>query len=435
MKISLNDLKINIILFLVALMPFHSLMMHVLDISVLVLWRDILIVFLFGMAIFKGIRADKLSVFSFIKLIFCSMFAFIFHEFGMSAGIWVNVLRIYLFPSLIIVACSQIRIEKKDLDKIFRVQVIVSAVVAAFGLIQLFFIGRPYLRWLGVGQGSVLLADGTQRNIGTFESANIMAMYLLFSIIILLYKKNLFKKSSYIVLMLLFITGFVFTYSMSAFLALAIVIYVYIRKIDMKHIRYKTFAKVCVSLIIIILSAILIIANNPEILAVLQIQLGEKINDIVLTLLGMNVATNSSALVHYNDLFEGFEEVFHNPLGLGFAKESFMVSDKVTYRPLLGIKESSIITIFFDFGIPAGILYLLPIVYCLLRLIKQKDNYAEYYNISASIILSMLVIYVFLPVIQSYELSFYLNLFAGSTYYYLLAHTDRKIKKYHNKAI
>ena len=104
MKISLNDLKINIILFLVALMPFHSLMMHVLDISVLVLWRDILIVFLFGMAIFKGIRADKLSVFSFIKLIFCSMFAFIFHEFGMSAGIWVNVLRIYLFPSLIVKA-------------------------------------------------------------------------------------------------------------------------------------------------------------------------------------------------------------------------------------------------------------------------------------------------------------------------------------------
>lgn len=428
MKISLNDLKINIILFLVALMPFHSLIMNMLDISVFVLWRDMLIGFLFGMAIFKGIRTDKLNVFSFVKIVFCTIFAIIFHEFSMSAAIWVNVLRVYLFPSLIIVACSQMRIEKTDLDKIFKLQVITSAIVATFGLIQLFFIGKPYLRWLGVGQGSVLLADGTQRNIGTFESANIMAMYLLFSIIILLYKENLFKKISYIVLMLLFLTAFIFTYSMSAFLSLAIVMCAYIRKIDIKHIKYRTFAEVCVLFIIIIISTVLIIANKPEFVAVLQVQLGEKINDIVLTLLGINVATNSSALAHYNDLFEGFEQVFQNPLGLGFAKESFMVFDKVLYRPLLGIKESSIITIFFDFGIPIGMLYLLPIIYCLFKFTKKKDNNEVYYNIASSIILSMLVIYVFLPVIQSYELSFYLNLYAGVTYYCLLSHTDRKTK-------
>lgn len=422
MKISLNNLKINTILLLVVLMPFHGLMMHVLKVSFFALWRDILIAFLFGIAVLKGIRADMLSLLSFIKIIFCVLFAVVFHDSSMSASIWINVLRIYLFPSLIIVACSQIRIEKEDLDKILKMQVIVSSAVSAFGLIQLFFIGRPYLIWLGVGQASVLLADGTQRNIGIFQSANIMAMYLLLSIIILLYKKELFNKISYILLMLLLLIGFAFTYSMSAFLALAIDIYIYIRKIDTKRIRYSTFINACLTIIIIILSTFLIIANNPEILMVLQVQLGEKINDIVLTLLGMNFATNSSALAHYNDLVEGFAQVIQNPLGLGFAKESFMVFDKVDYRQLLGIKESSIITIFFDFGIPIGVLFLLPIIYCLCRLIKQKTKGIEYCRISSSIIISILVMYIFLPVIQSYELSFYLNLFAGLAYYYLLSH-------------
>lgn len=419
MKISLNNLKVNIVLVLIILMPFHNLMIKLLNLQPLVLWRDVLIILLVMLGTIGGVRIDKLSMLSYIKIICCIVFAIFCHDSNMPIGIWTNALRVYLVPSFIILVLSNMHLDEQKLNRVLRTYVITSTIVAAFGLIQLFFIGRSYLSLIGVGQASVLLADGTQRNIGTFESANIMGMYLLFSITILLYKKDILKKKYQLPVIVLFLVSFVFTYSMSSFLALAIVLFIYIRNRDFAHIKIKHLLKGMLLSVVVILAILLLIINNPKILDVLQFQIGEKISEIFLTLLGNNTISNSSALEHYNDLFDGLSEVFKNPMGLGFAKESFMVLDKVTYRSLIGLRESSIITIFFDFGILIGIIFILPILYCLFRLKKSYCFCKDYCGLCIGIIVSMLVIYVFLPVVQSYELSFFLYMFMGLIYYYV----------------
>lgn len=418
MRVSISTLKYKILLILIIGMPFHRLLINILDLQPLVLWRDVLIVILLLLSAIQGFRSDNLSMLSFFKLFCCVVFACIFHDRSMSAGIWVNVLRVYIMPSLVIISCSKMQISEKKLNVILRTYVAVSAVVATFGLIQLFFIGKSYLRLIGVGQSSVLLADGTQRNIGTFESSNIMATYMLFSIIILLFKKDLFKRKTHLMLLILFLVSFVFTYSMSAFLAFAIVMLLYVRKIETSHIKAKKVARYLILGIIIALLTVMIVISNPKLFDILHVQIGEKVSEILLTIKGINYNSNSSALKHYNDLIDGFAQVLKNPMGLRFAKESFMVSDKVTYRTLNGLRESSIITIFFDFGILVGIVYLAPIFYSLWKFIKINNDRRSYREIAIGIIISMITIYVFLPIIQSFELSFYLSMFIGLFYYY-----------------
>ena len=416
MTISLNEMRINILKFILVLMPLHVLIFNLVNFQPLTLWRDILILFLVLGVVFRRIKQEKYIVIVIMRTIICLFFAVIFHDSSMSASIWINVLRVYLFPALIIIVLGSSKISHEHVRKMCRLYVIEAFFISVFGIFQMFVIGRSYLQLIGVGQSSVLLADGTQRNISVFESANVLAIYLVFAIILLIQCKNIIKKKrNKWIVMLGLLAGLVLTYSMSAFLVLAILAVIKVSTSDYSHLSSSKMLKFFLVIVIGFLAALIFILSNPEILILLKMQLEEKITDIISTLTGTNTISTSSAAIHYRDFIEGFQLLGKNLNGLGFAKESFMVSDKVFNRALVGLKESSYLTIMYDFGVFVGIIYLLPYIFLLVSW-KNKEN-TRGRETAKFISMTVVISYLFLPVIQSYELTFFTFFFIGLLYY------------------
>lgn len=416
MTISLNELRIKILKLILVLSPLHVLIFNLINFQPLTLWRDILILFLVLGVVFKGIKQEKYIAIVILRTIICVFFAVIFHDSSMSASIWINVLRVYLFPALIIIILGSIKISNEHVRKMCRVYVIEAFCISIFGIFQMFVLGRSYLQLIGVGQSSVLLADGTQRNISVFESANVLAIYLVFAIILLVQYENIIrKKRNKWIVMIGLLSGLVLTYSMSAFLVLAVLTFIKISTSDYSHLSSSKMLKFFLAIVIVFLAALIFITSNSEILLLLRAQLGEKITDIISTLAGTNSISTSSAAIHYTDFIEGFQLLGKNLNGLGFAKESFMVSDKVFSRTLVGLRESSYLTIMYDFGVFVGLIYLVPYVLPFVYW-KNKEN-TRGRETAKFISMTVMISYLFLPVIQSYELTLFTFFFIGLFYY------------------
>ena len=272
MTISLNEMRINILKFILVLMPLHVLIFNLVNFQPLTLWRDILILFLVLGVVFRRIKQEKYIVIVIMRTIICLFFAVIFHDSSMSASIWINVLRVYLFPALIIIVLGSSKISHEHVRKMCRLYVIEAFFISVFGIFQMFVIGRSYLQLIGVGQSSVLLADGTQRNISVFESANVLAIYLVFAIILLIQCKNIIKKKrNKWIVMLGLLAGLVLTYSMSAFLVLAILAVIKVSTSDYSHLSSSKMLKFFLVIVIGFLAALIFILSNPEILILLKL--------------------------------------------------------------------------------------------------------------------------------------------------------------------
>lgn len=416
MRVSLNDIRIEVLKIIVLLTPLHVLIFNLIDFQPLTLWRDILILLLVSGFFFRRIYLDRYALLVIVRTIICVLFACFFHDSTMSASIWVNVLRVYLVPGLVIVILSQTKMTKSQVLKYCRLYVCEAFFISIFGIFQMFVIGRSYLQLIGVGQGSVLLADGTQRNISVFESANVLAIYLVFAIILIIQIEGLFKtnRSKWTVLLGI-LAGLVLTYSMSALLVLSIMSFIKVSNADYSHIKTKSALRTIILIFIAFFASIVVIGSNPAILFVLQRQLGEKITDIISTLMGTNSVSTTSAAIHYADFLEGFQLLAKNLNGLGFAKESFMVSDKILDRTLIGLRESSYLTIMYDFGVLVGIVYIIPYLFPIFSKKSKADGAAR--EIIKYFMITVMVSYLFLPIIQSYELTFFTFFFIGLFYY------------------
>lgn len=413
MRVRISELKFKIIYILCLLMPFHVLFFNIINAEFLTLWRDVFILLLLCLTFISGkLKSNPLSLFLFIRTILCVLFALIFHDSSMSPFIWINVLRIYIVPSLVAISLFYTTINLQIMKKICKLYVLTASAISTFGLFQLFFWGRPYLRLIGVPQASVLLADGTQRNIGVFESANVMGVYLLIALILVIQIDNLFKHAHFKNMNIFIIgVGIIFTYSMSTFLAMAIIGFVKVSTLNAHSVKAKRLLKALILLLIAAILFAIIVGLNPGILLTLQKQLGEKITDVILTLSGKNPISTSSAAIHFNGLVNGIHIISKNLNGLGFAKESFMVSDKVSGRMLIGTVESSFFTILFDFGLIVGGLYLAPYFWGLTKRNRCSDKRISEAFQYLSIL--FIVAYIFLPLIQSYELTFFYFMFTG----------------------
>lgn len=413
----LSDLRYSIIYFLCLLMPWHVLIFNIIDISFITLWRDILLVVLLFLTRLKR----NSFVFGMIfRTVVCIVYAFLFHDSNMAPSTWINVLRVYIMPSVVgFILFNSSQFTYNQLIKICRLYILNAIIINLFGLFQLLFWGDAYLKIIGVEQFSVLLADGTQRNIGVFESANVMGIYLLIALLLSIQVKNVFKKKKYMIIVAcFFLVGIIFTYSMSTFLALAVIGILKTKDLKFDRVKKEKLLKISLLFLLFIIISIILIVSEPIVLFVLRKQLSEKIIDIVTTLNGTNRIATSSAAIHYNDFFDGLRLALNNINGLGFAKESFMVMDKVTNRNLIGIRESSYLTIMYDFGILVGIIYIIPYSWGLM-LSKYRERHNSLVSFSNYLSVLFLVAYIFLPLIQSYELNFFFFLFLGAFYSYL----------------
>lgn len=416
-RVTPNSFKRSLIYLLMLLMPFHVFIFTLIPVDSLALWRDFVLLLLVIVTLTSGVkkddRATKLYV---VRFCVCALFALFFHGSQTPSSVWINVFRVYMFPSLIFVILVHTRIDKAFMKKVCRCYVYTAVFISIFGIVQMFFFSREFLRLIDVPQSSVLLADGTQRNIGLFRSANVMAEYVLFAIIIAYYFEDAFRKRSRPVILLVLLISLVLTYSMSAFVAvIALAVFEIFRK-HSKYISKKTLKKVLIAALLLVLVIAVIAIIEPEFVFSIAMQADEKIQDIVSVLEGTNKSSTSSAYIHLTDLMYGAFLVRNNPNGLGFAAESFMVADKIS-SPVSAAVESSFLTIFIDFGVFVGSIFLLLYFYLLLYRFPSKAD-RSVIAIGKGIILISLTMFFFLPLIQSYELNFFVFAFSGLMYRY-----------------
>ena len=405
MKIRLMSLQKPLTAALVALMPFHTLLFHLIPLGDgLRLWRDALLMGLVGLNLAKAGRRAINATTILIAVAWAAggFHALMFHNPGMDLGVWGNVYRVYFVPFLAsgLMLCWPGDIAFRRM--ICRIYVWSAVAVSVFGIVQMFLIGNAYLELIGVGWGSVRLADGFQRNIGVFESANVMGMYVVFALILTMYDPALIRRKAPIVLFLAI--SLLLTFSVSSLLAILLAVACKEFVAD-KGARFAGRGLKSAGIAAAGIALVLLI-DRIALRGVIAQRVMERAVEIVTAITRYDPTSTSSAAIHLRSLIEPIGILADKPWGIGFATHTFMAWDKVSYQ-LTGAVESSVFTILYDLGILAGILYLLPY---LKAAFGRRGGRGD---ISALMAVALLVSFVFLPVVQNYELRFFLFLFVG----------------------
>lgn len=395
-------------------MPFHSMFFAITNLNMLTLWRDLLMIVLLALIIFKRkgvIHTTIEGVLIFLTMLVCIGYALLFHSSRVSAGIWLNTLRIYIGAFAAYYVGESLADDENFKNKIFVLYVDIAVIVSIWGIFQMFVLGEKFLWNIGFGISSAVLANGFQRNVGVFSSANLMGLYLVFAIIVLLYGniKIKFKKS---ILLFLFLS-LILTFSTSAFWGLACcILYEGIVSGGLKRffsfsLKFKVIKKIgyflCTILLLLLLDQA---ALDGKIIGLLE----ERLNELTLALFASDLTRSTSASIHMTDLISAVDTVKKNFGGIGFSDSSFMLLGRVDKVFLTNSVESSLFTILFDFGVVVGIIYLLPFIYPIIIGTKNRKSKPV---IADKMMIALVVLYVFLPLVSSIELRYFAFLFLG----------------------
>ncbi len=138
---------------------------------------------------------------------------FIFKSWSIVFGA-MYLLRIYAY-AFFFVAAWNVYQEERTKDRLFKILLAISGIIAVFGWFQYFFYPdfRPLVEW---GWD-----DHLYRLIGTFMDPAFTGIILVFGYILALTKYLFSKKKIFLLLVLFFVVTLAFTYSRAGYLALA----------------------------------------------------------------------------------------------------------------------------------------------------------------------------------------------------------------------
>lgn len=400
-----------LIIVLCVLMPFHSIFFAITKLNALVLWRDILLIFLILIILYMNsfkISISTESVIIFISVIVCIVHALMTHDKSMPPSIWVNSLRIYLLPFLAYYIGFEGIFNSKIYISIKNIYIYSAVTISIWGIYQMFFLGVPFLYKIGYGVSSAVLANGFQRNVGVFSSANLMGMYLVIALLILLYGDIQMKfKKTFIFFLLISLALTLSTSSILGFICC--IIFNRIRKIEVK--KFITLHKnIIKNIFYIMVMAIMAMVVDQVVLSGKILELAsDRLEELFNALTFAGGRNTTSASIHLNDLVQSFNLMKDNLGGVGFSTSSFILLGRVSDARMTNSVESSIFTILFDFGLIGGIFYLLPFLYPIVAAVRKKDQR----NIACLVMLALIVLYIFLPLVSSIELRFFAFLFLG----------------------
>ncbi len=402
---------------LMVLMPFHSIIFSILGNSFLTLWRDIIILILYAETLKKRkfkLYKSKEDLLIISALIFCSLHAILFHEYNMPFDLWVNSLRIYLIGFMPFFIGKYLDYSKKFILKLKKIYIIEATTISIWGIFQMFVLGRSFLYSVGYGISSAVLANGFQRNVGLFSSANLMGVFVGIAILIVLYGEISLKHRN-IVLIILSIS-LILTFSTSAVLGLISgILYKLISKIGLKKflkLSKRGFKIIAVAAIGFLACYILDKKISGGYITCL---ISNRVNEFITAITISDLSRTTSASVHLDDLIRSIDIVKDNFWGVGFSRYTFILLNRVAKKQLLYLVESSLFTVLFDFGIIVGISYFLPFIYPLF-LKSKRLGFDGRTSVTGSIFVMILLLYVFLPLVSSIELRFYAFLFLGFDY-------------------
>lgn len=404
--IKYEKMEFLIIKFLILYMPLHYMICEILlkNYSFDNILRDIIIISLFIMHIYKkGIKVNSIGLIIFIIMIIMTFFML----FSVLQGnlYSINIYRTYTVPALLYFIIKDIRPNKIEINKLIQTSITEMSLIAIWGIFQSLVLGDGFLVKIGYPTVNGILGAsfyingyyGIQRSVGTFVSANycglIMAVFLLIAMFSMYYKAVKIKGYKILILM----GGMLSTISRSAILAFIISLF-YFYMLCERNIS-KTFYKNLI-LIIVLGSIILIVMDSIIFKGVLV----NMLSDALLSALSFS---DLSSQKHLSDLTEPLGQMLDNPLGLGFGYNGPMAIEHVKNSRNI---ESSIFLIVYEIGSICGFIYFIPFIRCFV-LAPFKRNKIK--KVSATIILLILITFIFLPNVQSFEVLFYLYIFTG----------------------
>ena len=407
-----NSIKYRILILLLLYMPFHFYISEIFLSFTQVdnLMRDIVIIVLFLVALIKGFKVTKVGALILFNCAVLVIFAALSILSTRNLSI-LNVLRTYLVPTLIYFVVTNITLTKKQIEFIHKLVVVELAIIAIYGFFQAFFLGDDFIIALGYpSQGGFLKGSsyyiggfhGMQRAVGTFVSPNTCGLIIAVALCVVMFsQKNVFGKSKIIWIGMLII-GLLGTLSRSAILGVVIaIVFVYIFSNRMYVVNKK----------MLYIVAIIGCLGITGVLAVDAFLL----NGLFVTMLtssigGLLTGSDISASAHFSDLFTPIAVLIENPWGLGFGNNGPMA---VEYMQDPNLIESSIYLMIYEIGVFFGLLYFLPYI---IPIVQTLLDNSYRYKIPAAVCVTVLLTYVFLPHVQTYEAIFYSFLFVGMYY-------------------
>lgn len=403
-----------IILVLVSLMPFHIIFFNLFEkLHFAVLWRDffVLVLFIFILLSKRLFYLDTVGKLLVLSFLICGIHAFVTHDPKLGNSLWINTYRLYFMPSLIYFISVNLISKETIYKSLLKVFIYTAFGISLFGIFQMFLLKDSFLDLMGYGISSIKLTGGFQRNIGVFDSANIMGLYMVFAIMAI-YCSDFVIHGKKIIFIVLF-TSLFLTFSISSFISLSLT-FIFIRLLIQKKLDIRKLSKIaCTFFLFALACTVLFLFIDRIYLDGFFInQFLSRFSEIINTLIKMDIHSPNSASVHLKSLVEPIKVLSQRPLGFGFSTSTYMIYGKV--KELAGVVESSIFTAFYDFGLLGGIFYFLPYLAAIFS--NRKLNSSPYElmpQMGRVTCLSLFIVFIFLPIIQCYELRFFVFLFMG----------------------
>ncbi len=371
--------------------------------------RDIFILILFILvSIQYGLRLNKIGMIVAFNAVVLVLFALVSAIYYSYPGTF-NVLRTYLIPLCMYFICSRIALNEAQLKTIHKLIIVELAIIATYGFFQAFFLGDDFAIMLGYPSQNGYLSSssyyiggffGFQRSVGTFISPNICGVVLGISLCLLITNCVQITKLKRYILIAFTGIGLLATFSRSAIVGMLFAI-VFLNIAKLKKVNYsplKIFFSV-LGIVIIIIATILID----------KYYLDNLFTDMLYSSFnGMIMRKDLSTRKHIEDLYKPLVTVILHPFGLGFGSNGPMAIE--TVGALANTVESSIYLMMYEVGIVFGILFFYPVAHVIFRTWKNKQY--KYYA-PAAICIMVLITFVLLPNVQTYEILFYIFVFIG----------------------
>lgn len=412
-----DDLLYWSLVALILYMPFHyylcELLISFTNIDNIV--RDGVILFLTALVFFKRESFTKL------QCILVTASGIMLAGLGLTSAILnrcfpiLNILRTYLIPLLIFFVSRSVSMTKERFSRLNLFLFAELAIVAIYGFFQAFFLTDDFLIALGYPNDGEYLDYtfyisyywGHQRALGTFVSANICGVILSIGLCALLYTDRSHSFRWYYIWGLLLMIGLVTTFSRSSWLGFAGATgFCLLLRKSWTRLSKKTIKRAG----ILVLTAGILLLLDWVVFDSLVLKMF--LSQTLRTFTG----TDPSANAHADHLLTPpelplFPEQTDGSLPLWltqFGKNGPMAAEFIANPTKV---ESSYYLMCYEVGIVGTLIYFAPYINTIVQTIRNRKAYP--YFVPAAVVITVLVSYVFLPNVQTFEIPFYCFMFMG----------------------
>lgn len=392
-------------------MPFHYYVCVLLikNTEIDNLWRDVLIIFMLLICMMENNGSMKKNgIYIATSILVILLFAIGSSLLNGYQGIW-NICRTYTIPLLVYYAASSVSITRGNLTKLLRYLIYILTGIGVYGFFQAFFLGDSFLLKLGYEGAAGHLSSysfyiggffGHQRSTGTFVSPNVLGAIMAICLCITLFSCIDLGIKHKNILIILQLIGIVATFSRSAIVAFAIAFIIQHLFAKRGKIRFskKRFLIVLISILLGFMM-IMIIDNR---------YLNGLLGRMIRSSFGSAASgTDFSYQKHMEDIYQPLEIVLQHPFGLGFGNNGPMALELSNSANTV---ESSFYLMMYETGLLFGLFFFIPM---LRNVFLSYRNKKQKFYASAAASVSMLIVFLLLPSVQTFEILFYIYLLIG----------------------